>query len=122
MSVTATSHASEELVGQFHWGPAMSAFIHVGLEQGPISFIYRPRPPCGQALKPTFSLRKRQPSEGIQGTALHGRNRHSYDGLALIPLREEPWRARMDRLLMRGPQPPSRIAISVSVQSPPMCK
>ena len=37
-------------------------------------------------------------------------------------LRQAPICARIDRLLMRGPQPPWRIVISVSVHSPPMCR
>jgi len=49
------------LVGEADLGPVKSAFIHIGLEQEPFSFIYCPRPPFDQAVNPTYSLRKTQP-------------------------------------------------------------
>jgi hypothetical protein len=39
------SHALEELVGQFDLFQRSLLLIYVGLEQGPISFIYGPYPP-----------------------------------------------------------------------------
>jgi hypothetical protein len=52
------SHALRKLAGQADLGSVKSAFVFIGLEQGLISFIYRPRPPFGQAIKPTYLLRK----------------------------------------------------------------
>ena len=44
-SATAMSHALEELVGQFDLVQRSLLLTYVGLEQGPISFIYGPYPP-----------------------------------------------------------------------------
>jgi hypothetical protein len=52
------SHALRKLASQADLGSVKSAFVYIGLEQGPISSIYRPRPPFGQAIKPTHLLRK----------------------------------------------------------------
>ena len=37
--------ALNELCGQFDWVQRSLIFIYVGLEQGPISFVYRPSAP-----------------------------------------------------------------------------
>jgi hypothetical protein len=50
--------ALNELCGQFDWVQRSLIFIYVGLEQGPISFIYRHPRHGRQGIKSTHSSRK----------------------------------------------------------------
>src|ERR1022692_1202593 len=58
---TAMSRALEENAGQFDWVQRSLLSSPSGREQGSISFIYRACAPCGQANKPTYSLRNTRP-------------------------------------------------------------